>query len=266
MFYVGKGSGRRFSDKGLRTSAWLERALNGFTSEIVFDNLEEKEALWKESELIETPLGGWKLVNVHKPLINNVSLSNALLWFKYSSESPSGLVWSDEHPPLPPFCKSKVVPGEPLGYFTKTGYWKINVPCSGIVSAHRVVYALNNPDTNIEGLVINHIDTNPSNNRIENLELVTQKINNRRRGNNLGNVRTDNKSGVNGVYKSIDKRQGSFRYRAMWMTLEGEKKTKSFSCNLLGETEAFRLACEYRAQKIRELNEQGAGYTERHGT
>ena len=232
----------------------------------MYSNLEERDALEKESQLIENPLEGWELVNVHKPLISNVNLSSALLWFKYSSESPSGLVWSDEHPSLPPFCKSKIVPLEPVGYFTKTGYWKVNIPCSGIVSAHRVVFLLNNVGANIDGLVINHIDTNPSNNRIENLEVVTQKVNNRRRKNNLGSVRTDNKTGVNGVYKTVDKRQGSFRYRTMWMTLNGEKKTKSFSCNLLGEEQAFKLACEYRAQKIRELNEQGAGYTERHGT
>lgn len=263
---MGKGTAGRFKDKGLRTKAWLERASNGFTSEIIYNNLEEKEALQKEAELIENPDTNWNLVNVHRPLINNVNLNEALRWFKYSPESPSGLVWSDEHPPLPPFCKSNVVPLEAVGYFTKEGYWKINVPCSGIVSAHRVVFLLNNANANIEGLVINHIDTNPSNNRIENLELVTQRVNNRRRKNNLGNVRTDNKTGVNGVYKTIDRRQGSFRYRAMWVTLDGEKKTKSFSCNLLGEQEAFRLACEWRAEQIRLLNEQGAGYTERHGT
>ena len=65
--------------------------------------------------------------------------------------------------------------------------------------------------------------------------------------------------------KTVDKKHGYFRYRAMGMTLNGEKKTKSFSCNLLGEEQAFKLACEYREQNIRELNEQGAGYTERHG-
>jgi hypothetical protein len=33
-----------------------------------------------------------------------------------------------------------------------------------------------------------------------------------------------------------------------------------------GKEEAFRLAVEWRAARIKELNEQGAGYTERHGT
>ena len=53
-------------------------------------------------------------------------------------------------------------------------------------------------------------------------------------------------------------------FRATWR--ENDKpKSKRFSINRLGHEEAFRLACEYREQKIRELNEQGAGYTERHG-
>ena len=32
-----------------------------------------------------------------------------------------------------------------------------------------------------------------------------------------------------------------------------------------GKEEAFRLAVEWRAARIKELNNQGAGYTERHG-
>jgi hypothetical protein len=39
-----------------------------------------------------------------------------------------------------------------------------------------------------------------------------------------------------------------------------------FSISKLGNDEAFRQACEYRAKMIAELNEQGANYTERHGT
>lgn len=39
----------------------------------------------------------------------------------------------------------------------------------------------------------------------------------------------------------------------------------SFSCNKYGHEQAFQLACQWREQKIAELNEQGAGYSERHG-
>ena len=55
-------------------------------------------------------------------------------------------------------------------------------------------------------------------------------------------------------------------FAACWRDIEGIERRKNFNSKGLGKEQAFKLACEYRAQKIRELNEQGAGYTERHGT
>lgn len=55
-------------------------------------------------------------------------------------------------------------------------------------------------------------------------------------------------------------------YVAHWCDIDGEYQGKYFSIDKLGESEAFRLACEYRQQRIEELNAQGAGYTARHGT
>ena len=43
-------------------------------------------------------------------------------------------------------------------------------------------------------------------------------------------------------------------------------KSKAFSCLKYGDEEALRLALEWRDKTIKEINEQGAGYTERHGT
>jgi hypothetical protein len=37
--------------------------------------------------------------------------------------------------------------------------------------------------------------------------------------------------------------------------------SKSFPIDDHGETEAFRLACEYRKQMIEKLNSEGAGYS-----
>ena len=45
-----------------------------------------------------------------------------------------------------------------------------------------------------------------------------------------------------------------------------ECAANGFSVEKHGNEEAFRLACEWRSEQIRLLNEQGAGYTERHGT
>ena len=75
---------------------------------------------------------------------------------------------------------------------------------------------------------------------------------------------TNNTSGVTGVYE--DYRDGKLdRYKAEWRDLSGKTRAKSFSINKYGKEEAFRLACEAREAAIKELNEQGAGYSENHG-
>lgn len=75
-----------------------------------------------------------------------------------------------------------------------------------------------------------------------------------------------NTSGVVGVSRATDKRNGIQSWRAQWNDLSGTMKMKSFSCNKYGDTEAFQLACEHRGAMIQKLNQQGAGYTGRHGT
>ena len=42
-------------------------------------------------------------------------------------------------------------------------------------------------------------------------------------------------------------------------------KKKSFSVKNFGLLPAFAMACKFREDKIRELNEQGYGYSENHG-
>lgn len=78
-----------------------------------------------------------------------------------------------------------------------------------------------------------------------------------------------NQSGVTGVklQENTDRKgQPYYYYVAFWRNLDGTESHKCFSVSKIGDSEAFRLACEYRAKMIEELNAQGAGYTERHGT
>lgn len=113
------------------------------------------------------------------------------------------------------------------------------------------------------GMTVDHKDGNPKNNRPSNLRQVTQTINNR-------NLRKNalNKTGVNGVALAeiTDPRYGRtyLYYVAMWRESDKSRR-RNFSVQKLGNEEAFRLACEHRAKMVEKLNEQGAGYTERHG-
>lgn len=83
--------------------------------------------------------------------------------------------------------------GAIAGYRKSTGY--ITVGVDGIqIYAHRIAWILTYGDIP-EGLEIDHIDHDPSNNRISNLRLVTTQ------GNKTNMTRNSrNKSGITGVY------------------------------------------------------------------
>lgn len=123
---------------------------------------------------------------------------------------------------------------------------------------HKVVWELFNgkPDSD---KVIDHIDQDKTNNNISNLRLVSVAENARNKKKSV-----DNNSGVTGVCFRSNERETS--WRAVWRTTEGKNKEKSFSVRKHGYDEAFRLACEYRAEMIELLNEKGAGYSPIHGT
>jgi hypothetical protein len=111
-----------------------------------------------------------------------------------------------------------------------------------------------------DGEVIDHINGDSADNRIANLRVVSHSENMRN-----CKKRSDNKTGVTGVCRFIN-RHGKSAYTASWKELgTGKQKSKTFSTSVHGEAEAFRLACEHRSKMINALNEQGAGYTERHG-
>ena len=77
-----------------------------------------------------------------------------------------------------------------------------------------------------------------------------------------------NKSGVTGVHIQ-DCVEGAHRWIASWKVLENGKrvqKSKSFSVNTYGYEMAFDLAVEFRKAMIEELNKQGYGYSDKHGS
>lgn len=145
--------------------------------------------------------------------------------------------------------------GDVVGHKDQNGYWIITYKRKRR-KAHRIVWELYYGEID-ESLFIDHLDGNPSNNRIENLRLVTRKINAR---NALHNGRSF--SGVVGVTF-----QQSSKYSA-WVAgaygLDGRLVRRVFSCQKYGYGTALEMAISCRKQMIEELNKQGAGYTERH--
>lgn len=100
--------------------------------------------------------------------------SDILRWFTYSESSPSGLVWSADY-------ESRGIKhhscGEPATSYFNGRYYKVCV--NGItVYAHRIVYKIFFPKFD-QGLLIDHLDGDTSNNRISNLRLVSDRGNRR---------------------------------------------------------------------------------------
>lgn len=178
-------------------------------------------------------------------------------FFAYDAESPSGLRW------IRVYGKgSNVKIGDIVGSNDK-GYWRVHA-LGDHYKAHKIVWALHNNFQNQDGLHIDHIDGNPSNNKIENLRLVDPVINARNKP-----MMKSNKSGIHGVcFQTVRTRNGNYvdRYVAGWRDLNGNPRTKCFSVNVYGDELAEFLATEYRQHQIDLLNLMNAGYTERHGT
>lgn len=159
-------------------------------------------------------------------------------------------------------CTVRAKAGDATGSLSSTNVKYYDVyDGSRLVRAHVVIWKLLKGEIP-DGYVVDHIDGNSLNNKIDNLRLVTDALNSRNQ-----KQRETNKSGVNGVHLKCDNRDGKLYYRwiAQWNTLDSKRQQKSFSVNKYGFDEAFKMATEYRAKMIEELNLQGAGYTSDHG-
>jgi len=177
--------------------------------------------------------------------------------FRVDSASLTGLYWIKW---VDKRLKSPVIEtNKEVGHlrFTKGVKSSIQVLVNGrSLQVHRIIWFLIHGSLPSVDMIIDHIDGDPHNNKIENLRLVSHKTN----CENLSKY-SNNSTGVSGVY--LRKKR---KYFAGSVSIKGTVKNKHFSINKYGEEGAFRLACEYRAKMITELNLQGAGYTERHGT
>lgn len=248
IFYVGKGRGARAKDKANRGSAWKVASAEGFTVEYHTISLSETDALSLERKLIETLPN---LVNSPpgKPL--EFTKEDYSKYFEISEESPSGLIrtsgtWTGT------FFKGRIGNCGYLATKNKAKYWRVKFKDKS-VWIHRIIWILANGDIP-DNFVIDHIDGNSLNNSLSNLRAVPKTINARNT-----KLKSHNTSGLPNC--SID--NGMVR---VLIKSDGQIYSKRFTISKYGEEQAFRLACEWRNQKIKELNEQGAGYTERHGT
>lgn len=145
----------------------------------------------------------------------------------------------------------------------KAGYKSITVKVNGsfwVVA--RIIWILHNGNLSND-LVIDHIDGNSLNNRIENLRVVYKAINSRN-----ASKRNDNSTGTTGVcFDTIVSSSGRVHtnVRVYWYSENRTLCHKSFSTSKYGLIPAFALAVQHREKQINIRNIEGAGYTQRHG-
>lgn len=128
-----------------------------------------------------------------------------------------------------------------------------------LYKVHRIVYEMYYGVPIEPHLVVDHINGNPFDNEIDNLRVVSRKINSR----NMS-LNKNNKTGIVGVCITTSK-SGHTYARAQWRDLEGKHKSKSFSILKFGMELAIAMAVEKRDEAIVDLNRSGGGYTVDHG-
>ena len=172
---------------------------------------------------------------------------NSLL--KYEESSNSCLVWKSS--------RGRIKSGDTAGFLHKDKDWIVKI-CGKKYQASRLMMILNGHSLS-DNDVIDHINGDSTDNRLVNLRICNQTINNRNR--KLYSNNTSTKCGIE-FYLS---RGETLFVKARWYDNNRKRFSRYFNVNELGLMVAFRDATIYRQTMLNELNLGIGAYTERHG-
>lgn len=246
IFYVGKGRKLRAISEHGRSKIW-----KNITSDYNWDVIKLHENLSNdvacELELLEINRRN-PVANVHKKDLRKKKMDAVFIFkrYKYSEDSPTGLIYNEDNGQS---GRKRRLRGDIAGTKRSNGYFTVSTQGSNVL-AHRVVWLLCNGD-DPEDHVIDHIDGDRSNNKIENLRKIKPKDNNKNT-----TLRKDNTTGLCGVHYV----KGLNLYCVTWVDPDTEiPKRKTFSVLKYGNELAFELACYSRLHVMKDSD-----YTERH--
>ena len=180
VVYVGSGSGRRWKRVSGRTKEHLE-VFDKLHKEIVKYGLSKQESLEYEIEMYDKYVSNGKLINKRRPyFVRELDHEELSKFVYYDPTSSSGLRWKIDRYAGENYLMCKYPKDSLAGCKNKNGYYCVSIEKKQYL-AHRVIWSIVNKQNIATGLVIDHIDGNPSNNLIENLRAATFSQNSRNR-------------------------------------------------------------------------------------
>lgn len=226
IFYIGKGNSKRpylTYNRGKKWHQYLSANNCNFEVEIYKDGLSSTQALALEEDLIKSG----KYSSIINTIINCVVKSNiydvAFENVYYDETSSTFLRWKTDRK------NNLYKAGEEAGSIDDEGYGVVTINSSPY-RIHRLVWTLHNGEIP-DGFIVDHIDSNKSNNAIGNLAAITQKENIR-------------KAKYQSEYPGITYRVNAKLWEATWCE-NLKQKTKGFSEGRYGNL-AKQMAIDYR--------------------
>lgn len=173
--YVGHGSIDRPGCVSLskRSKAWFDVFPDSKPDiEIIASCLSYREALDLEIKTIQKYLDTVVNVNIPKPA-HDLDFKYFNEWFYIDPSCPSGLRWKKQQHRSKKYAHDQA--GSILTKETGKRYWQIKLN-NKVYKVHRIVYVLHTGAID-QDLVIDHVDGDGLNNKVENLRLVTHFVN-----------------------------------------------------------------------------------------
>lgn len=241
VVYIGHGRNDpvkpRFKDKTNRSTRHLDE-WDDLEKIVIIDHLSKEDATNLENDLLNdiSNLSKYyqdfkfiEFYNIQKKSSYTFKISYEYIKtkVKIDEESPSGLSWILENKQS---FKDRLFAGTK----DNNGYWRVSID-KIFYKVHRLVMCLklqSDLDTN---LVVNHKDSNPSNNSVSNLELVSQSENVRKK-----KINRNNTSGYTGISWKES--------RNCWLVRYYEKSGKEI-CKYLHPLKIFPLAPSFDEAK-----------------
>lgn len=246
IFYVGSGTTRRAKQKelsvhngkatgrGAKYSKYVEELKFEYDVEIVKSGMTVIESISLEQQLFDSYKD--TIVNINRPVHERAMTPELFHEHLYlNKNSHSGLSWKTNRYSGKNLRVCRYKAGDPAGYINDNGYWIVRLDKQDY-SVHRIIMVLHG--NVVDGMVIDHINNDRADNRIENLRIVSNTDNNLN-----ATIRKDNTSGVSGVHFNPKSRVWYCRW-----TESGVRKVITFSTIKYGFIPAQAMAIKARLE------------------